>query len=387
MASTASAFANRAPPPDPDPPSPGGSSSDPSSNHPSRANSPTPGPVRRTASPPRRSISPELRELVGEKGASAKPPDPFDGSDASKLQQFLLQLALYFQSKPKYFSKPRNRVVFAVSYLRGSALEWFAPSFQAVDEGDLEPDWMDDYPDFVRELRGNFGEADEVDTARTKLTNLAMSDTQKITHYIIRFNNYATKCNWEEKTLVFHFYKGLCPRLKDAMVGHKKGTTTADLKELARDLDRRYWERQAEKRNERHTDKRSDSNSGKSSGSNSKPSNSGSHSGSGSNSKSSNSNSNSSSKPKSGNSSSNSGKSNNASSSNNQSNNNNMDGKLGKDGKLTPEERQRRISNNLCLFCGKPGHVARDCTKSTSKAAKARAAKTSESASGNAGKA
>ncbi|KAI0349355.1 hypothetical protein OH77DRAFT_1582321, partial [Trametes cingulata] len=28
--------------------------------------------------------------------------------------------------------------------------------------------------------------------------------------------------------------------------------------------------------------------------------------------------------------------------------------KLGKDGKLTPEERQRRLANNLCLFCGGP---------------------------------
>ena len=28
---------------------------------------------------------------------------------------------------------------------------------------------------------------------------------------------------------------------------------------------------------------------------------------------------------------------------------------------ITPEERQRRITNNLCLRCGKTGHIARDC--------------------------
>ena len=48
--------------------------------------------------------------------------------------------------------------------------------------------------------------------------------------------------------------------------------------------------------------------------------------------------------------------------------------KLGKDGKLTQEERQRRFANNLCLFCGGPGHTAGACPKKTSSAAKARAA-------------
>ena len=46
--------------------------------------------------------------------------------------------------------------------------------------------------------------------------------------------------------------------------------------------------------------------------------------------------------------------------------------KLGKNGKLTTEERDRRMKEGLCLYCGEKGHVAQDCLKS--KAAKARAA-------------
>ena len=34
-------------------------------------------------------------------------------------------------------------------------------------------------------------------------------------------------------------------------------------------------------------------------------------------------------------------------------------GKLGKDGKLTPQERQRRMDNSLCLFCRKTGYIAK----------------------------
>jgi hypothetical protein len=36
-------------------------------------------------------------------------------------------------------------------------------------------------------------------------------------------------------------------------------------------------------------------------------------------------------------------------------------GKPKKRGKLTPEERKHRMDNNLCLYCGKPGHKAQDC--------------------------
>jgi hypothetical protein len=36
-------------------------------------------------------------------------------------------------------------------------------------------------------------------------------------------------------------------------------------------------------------------------------------------------------------------------------------GKPKKQGKLTPEERKYCMDNNLCLYCGKPGHKAQDC--------------------------
>ena len=46
-------------------------------------------------------------------------------------------------------------------------------------------------------------------------------------------------------------------------------------------------------------------------------------------------------------------------------------GKLGKDGKLTPQECQRCMDNSLCLFCGKTGHIAKECPKLTAVAAQA----------------
>ena len=69
---------------------------------------------------------------------------------------------------------------------------------------------------------------------------------------------------------------------------------------------------------------------------------------------------------------SNSGNANTGSSNTNQKKPNpNLSSKLGKDGKLTQAERQSHFEQNLCLFCGKTGHIAKECSKATSTAAKA----------------
>jgi hypothetical protein len=47
--------------------------------------------------------------------------------------------------------------------------------------------------------------------------------------------------------------------------------------------------------------------------------------------------------------------------------------KLGKDRKLKGNKQECHIKEGLCLYCGKPGHVAADCNKAA--AAKACASK------------
>ncbi|KAF9229066.1 hypothetical protein BS17DRAFT_658057, partial [Gyrodon lividus] len=44
--------------------------------------------------------------------------------------------------------------------------------------------------------------------------------------------------------------------------------------------------------------------------------------------------------------------------------------KLGKDSKLTSEGQKHHFDLKLCIFCGASSHMAKDCCKSTSKAAK-----------------
>ena len=135
------------------------------------------------------------------------------------------------------------------------------------------------------------------------------------------------------------------------MVHHDKPNTLSGLWKLVQAIDARYWEQCGEVSRETHTSEssktksepksdqpKSDNKSGK--GSSSKQMNSGSTQGTTSETK----------EPAS-----------------------NLSLKLGKDGKLMPQERQCQLDNNLCLFCGNSGHVAKDCSKAS--VAKARAAK------------
>ena len=301
--------------------------------------------------------------------AKAKEPDTFDGSDPKKLNNFILLCNLYFRSNPAY-DDDANKVTLALSYLRGTALEFFEPSLLDSDE-DL--DWISDWSAFVRTLRLQFGPIDPTADAEDGIDNLKMQDNQKIVKYNVEFNKLAIRTHWDDGVLRHRYYSGLAERIKDIMGQQGKPSTLEEMKTLAHSIDSRYWERLREKsrsgRSKSDNSDKSDSNKAKSDDKKNQASTSGHNHGH-------NHKDNKSKKQHGNNKSDN--KSDKPSSSSGSTST--ISDKLGKDGKLLPSERQRRFDNNLCMFCGGPGHTAANCNKSTSSASKAkgRAAQTKE---------
>ena len=97
-----------------------------------------------------------------ESKTKVREPDTFDGSDPKKLRNFRVQCELNFQDREKAFRTGKSKATYALSFLRGSALEWFEPSI--LDSS--HPDWEDDYKTFEDELRTNFGPYDPVGDAK-----------------------------------------------------------------------------------------------------------------------------------------------------------------------------------------------------------------------------
>jgi len=82
-------------------------------------------------------------------------PDTFDRTDLHKLRAFLVQCELNFQDHPKAFASDRARVTFAQSYLKDMALEWFELDLLNSANPRARPLWMDNYAQFVSELKSN----------------------------------------------------------------------------------------------------------------------------------------------------------------------------------------------------------------------------------------
>ena len=164
------------------------------------------------------------------------------------------------------------------------------------------------------------------------------------------------------------YYKGLPDRLKDEIARIGKPAGLRPLQDLVATLDQRYWERQSEiSRDKRSTatpnspsqtkststDNHNDSRTGNTNASSSKLT------------------------PNNPNQSKNKDQKKPAPAANNSGSGNktnNISDLLGPDGELKPEERQRRMANNLYLHCGKPGHTVNNCSVTSKAKPKGRAA-------------
>ena len=153
--------------------------------------------------------------------AKVKEPDTFNGSDPKKLNNFILLCSLYFRQNSTY-DYDEAKVTFALSYLRGTALEFFEPSLLSMEN---TPDWLDDWSIFIQTLRTQFGPIDPTADAEDSLDNLKMRDNQHILKYNVDFNRLSIQTGWNDGVLRHRYYSGLAECIKDIMGQQGKPAT------------------------------------------------------------------------------------------------------------------------------------------------------------------
>ena len=139
-------------------------------------------------------------------------PNPFNGSDPKKLQPFLVQLELNFHDRPDTFQLNSYKVNYTLSFLKGTALDYFEPLLM---DPPANPTWSNDYDELISKLRTNFGPFDIEADAENELERLKMCDNQKVAKYIVSFQQLPSKVNWGNAALRCQFYNGLPGCIKD----------------------------------------------------------------------------------------------------------------------------------------------------------------------------
>ena len=284
-------------------------------------------------------------------GASIKPrsfkvspPEYFDGKP-SKSRSFLLQLQLIFSAQPLTFASQTSRVTYAATYLRGPAFSWFAPLLEQQNHPILH-----DFDLFARTLESAFGDPDRVSTAEKAILSLQQKN-QPAFQYAAEFRRIMVDTKWNEDALASMFYRGLREDVKDELCKVDKPDSLAKYMELAIRIDNRLFERRHEKKSSEPSRHATSSKFRDNMPQVSK-----------------------------------------YTSTNLQSRLPMPSSATGPEPMqisaskvykpLTPQEKEHRRKNGLCLYCGQSGHVAQFCPiKSTPRPAKVYASKASKSSS------
>ena len=136
-----------------------------------------------------------------------------------------------------------TKVNYALSFLKGTALNYFEPF---LDTPDGKPDWLEDYELFVKELLINFGLYNALADAEAELDALIMKNSHKVTRFFVDFFRLSTLCNYNDRVLFRKAYSTLPKRVKDEMTHFDYPSMLQELRDLVLRIDQRYWECKAE---------------------------------------------------------------------------------------------------------------------------------------------
>ena len=180
-------------------------------------------------------------------------PDIFNGTNTSLLDTFIFQCSMYISLCISDFPDDESRILFAISYLGDTPLDWFRTELiSALSTGGAPPPWFQSYPKFIAELQRLFGPQDPATEAMDALEGLHYRDQTKAARYTVSFNQHASRTGWNDRALARQYYKGLPDRLKDDIARFGKPTTLRALQDLVTALNQRYWERQSESTSTHH---------------------------------------------------------------------------------------------------------------------------------------
>ena len=263
-------------------------------------------------------------------GAASQPREPqvsmpehFSGQPG-RLRDFILAAQTIFDLQASRFQNDRTKILFVGTLLDGPPLFWF----RALREERPEPSQLQSFASFREALELSFGDPNIVASAQRRL-RLFSQGNRPASVFASELRRIVRDTGFNDQALCEAFRLNLSSEVKDHLVFTEEPQTLQDLMHLAIKVDTRLFKRRSERSQERRhrltfpesypralflaLPRASPPTAAPSSSSLMRPS------------------------P--------------------------MEiGSVGRRGPLTEDEKARRRRNNLCLYCGEPGHIAIACT-------------------------
>jgi len=256
-------------------------------------------------------------------------PDLYYG-DRKKLREFLSQVQLNFMFHPQSVDTPAKKIIYAATYLRGAAHDWFEPYMKdQLENGDqVRPETIQifqSFENFKVKINQVYGDTDTKKEAEQELLRLRQKSSAS--KYASDFHQLSSRVTWHDSAFAAVFYTGLKDSVKDELARIDRPEELQPLIELAIKIDNRNYERQMEKGQGRTATfiPRYQKNVGK-------PRRTPGHYPPG------------------------------GSMPMDLSTTQHKRGKFKpRKGGLSPAQRKERMDKKLCMYCGKPGHYAKEC--------------------------
>lgn len=162
-------------------------------------------------------------------------PERYSG-DPKGCRGFLTQCHLSFDLQPAAYPTEHSRVAYVITLLTGKALAWATALYESKSSvcGSFES--------FSKEMLKVFSPEVSSRTAANKLLQLRQG-RQSAADYAIQFRTLAAESGWGEQALLATFYCGLADRIKDQLASWEEAENLESLISRVIRLDNRLQER------------------------------------------------------------------------------------------------------------------------------------------------
>ncbi|MBW0571723.1 hypothetical protein O181_111438 [Austropuccinia psidii MF-1] len=182
------------------------------------------------------------------KTPSLKAPDFFDGAKAYKLRLFIQSCQLIFHNDPENFFYDRKKVWHSTSFLTGRAGKFIEPYLSNISNED--PSYLlNNWQLFETQLFTLLGDPNEFRKAEQELDNLRMKEGGQVSFYIEDFRSLMSRIgDWGERAYIYVYRRAMESRLLDQLASHPGNfDNLQELIHITLELDTRYRERQKAK--------------------------------------------------------------------------------------------------------------------------------------------